>query len=866
MRIYSYRSSVRPQAKLNRRLPLPKFPWRPGNWNFKRLLLWLFRLVAVGVLGLALLFAYYAKDLPDPNKLTERQVSESTKIYDRNGELLYEVHGLARRTLVGLDQVADPAERATIAIEDKDFYRHRGVSISGILRSVLRYAVNLGPQGGGGSTITQQFVKNAILNSKKTPDRKLREVILSLSIEARFSKDEILKLYLNEIPYGRNVYGIEAASESYYGKKAADLTLAESAYLAAMIQSPTRYNPLGPNRSLLDGRKDYVLSLMREQGYATADEVDRAKKEEVKFLPPKATLKAPHFTLWVQDYLAAKYGEKTLQEGGLKVYTTLDLKLQEAAEQAVRDGVEKNAKKYNAHNAALVAIDPKTGQVLAMVGSRDYFGQLEPEGCTPGKDCLFEPNFNAAISPRQPGSSFKPYVYATAFKKEHGYSPASMLVDVTTNFGTFGGKAYIPQNYDGSEHGPLPVRKALAGSLNIPAVKTLALVGVENAVQTARDLGITSPLKDCGLSLVLGGCEVKLVDHVAAYAAIANAGVKNPRAAIMKVQDRDGKVLEEFAEHPEEALDPEAAYELVSIMTDNQARSFVFGASSPLTLPDRKVAAKTGTTQKWHDGWTVGFTPQLAAGVWAGNNDGTLMKRGADGVLVAAPIWNSFMKAALKGVEPEDFKRPDGIREVVVDELSGKLPSDVTPTTKTEVFASYAVPKEVDDVHVKVQIDSDTGLPATVLTPPEKVTERVYTVLHSERPNDPDWENPVRAWAQTHGYDLPLQNGSSSPTLGGNGEQPVVSVVEPEDGGAVNELPFTVTVAVASQKPVARVDISIDGQLIKSLTQSPYTVSVEKNFGTGRHTLAVKAVDTSGSVGETSSQFTLSAPNPNLFP
>jgi 1A family penicillin-binding protein len=844
MRIYNYKNKDN-KSSVKKRLSF-KF-----NWKRKNLLTWFFRIFAVGLIFIALTFAYYAKDLPDPNKLLERKVAESTKIYARDNSLLYEIHGEAKRTLVNLDQISPDLQHATIAIEDKDFYNHHGLYFKGIFRSIFRYAINLGPSGGGGSTLTQQFVKNAILNNDKSFDRKIREAILSLSLEAKFSKNDILKLYLNEIPYGRNAYGIEAAAQSYFNKDAKDLTLAQSAYLAALPQSPSRYNPLGPNRKILDGRKDHILSLMREQGYINAEQEKKAKEEKVEFTKTRTAITAPHFVFMVQDYLAQKFGEKTLQEGGLKVYTTLDPALQKIAEEAVKTGVEKNGKKYNANNASLVAIDPKTGQILALVGSKDYFGTPQPEGCTPGKNCLFEPNVNVAISERQPGSSFKPYVYVTAFGKDFKYAPATMLLDVTTNFGKYGDKDYIPQDYDGKERGPISMRSALAGSLNIPAVKTLALVGVDNAVQTARNLGITSPLSDCGLSLVLGGCEVKLIDHVAAYSSLANGGVKNEKTAILKIEDSNGKILEEFKENPQTVLDPQAVYLLTSIMTDNTARTYVFGPNSPLILPGRKVAAKTGTTQKWHDGWTLGFTPSLAAGVWTGNNDGTYLKKGADGVLVAAPIWHDFMEKALKDKPAEDFFQPVGIKHVVVDELSGKLPTTNTPSTKDEVFADYSVPTQTDDVHQVAAIDSLTNQPATNLTPPNQIIYEKLTVLHSEKPELPAWENAVIAWALANGYKYPQGLGQPLPP-DNNSDNPSVNILEPLEDSNILSSPFNINVSAAGKNSISRVDVYIDGNVVASLASQPYFFTIYNKYPTGQHTIAVKAVDILGKSADTS--------------
>ncbi len=851
MRIYSFEG--KDKAK---KVKFKKSKGRSFKWDAKTLAIWFFRTAAVGIFVLAVMFLYYSKDLPDPGKLVERQVAESTKIYARDNSLLYEIHGEVKRTLVSSEEISDNLKKATIAIEDKDFYKHHGISFTGIARATVRLVINFDRSGGGGSTITQQLVKNAILINYSAWDRKPREAILSVAMETRFTKDEILQMYLNEIPYGKNTYGAEAASQGYFGKHAKDLSLAEAAYLAALPQSPSRYNPFGPNRNILDGRKNYVLQRMREDGYITEEQEKQAREEKVAFSNIRTSITAPHFVFMVEDYLAEKFGEKTLQEGGLKVYTTLDPKLQKIAEEAIAKYADNNAKKYNANNSSLVAIDPKNGQVLALVGSKNYFGTSSPESCKSGDNCLFEPQFNVATAPRQPGSSFKPYVYVTAFDKEHKFAPASMLMDVTTNFGRFNNKDYIPQNYDGSERGPISMRQALAGSLNIPAVKTLALVGVENATETAKKLGITSPLSNCGLSLVLGGCEVKLIDHTGAYAALANGGVKNPTSFILKIQDRNNQVVEEFQSKPQEVLDPQAVYELTSIMTDNNARSYVFGPNSPLTLPNRPVAAKTGTTNDWHDGWTMGFTPSLAAGVWSGNNCGSknpkcLMKRGADGVLVAAPIWREFMLNALKDTPVEQFERPSGIQEVVVDSVSGKLPTQLTPSTKTEVFAKYSVPTEYDDVHKAIEIDSATGLPATPLTPPNQISYRTYLVYKSEKPGNANWDNAVSTWALQNGFGYPDSlNSSSTPIT--SGQPPAVSINSPDDNSTIFSLPVQIEVAATGENSIARVDISVDGNFVTSLNSAPYIFNLTNSYENGKHTIAAKAVDITGKTADTS--------------
>ena len=777
----------------------------------------------------SLTFAIVALSLPDPNKLNARQIPQSTKIYARDGTtLLYEVHGEVKRTLVDPKDLPAYVGQATIAIEDKNFYKNPGVDWKGIIRS-LWVDLTRGSAAQGGSTITQQFVRNAILTRQKSITRKIKEAVLAIEIDQKFSKADILKLYLNEIPYGQNAYGIQAASLTYFNKDAKNLDIAEAAYLASLPQAPTTYNPNGPNRDKLDARKNTVLEQMYEQGYISKDQRDQAQAEKVTFSKVRDSILAPHFVTYVEQQLEAQYGEQTLEEGGLNVVTTLDWDKQQIADKAVKDGVARNEKANKATNAALVAMDPKTGQILAMVGSRDYF------------DDAHDGQVNVALRPRQPGSSFKPYVYATGFKQ--GMSPSTMIVDVATDFGSYGNKDYIPHNYDGKDHGIVNIRKALAGSLNVPAVKTLSLVGVQNAIDTAKDLGIVdTPLSadTCGLSLVLGGCEVTLLDHTGAMGVFANMGVKHETTSILKVTDSKGNVLQEWKpDSGTEAIDPQVAYEIDSVMTDNDARAYIFGAHSPLILSDRVVAAKTGTTQSFKDGWTMGFTPSLVAGVWTGNNDSSPMRQGADGVVTAGPIWNQFMRNALASTPPEQFQEPPGIQHIAVDTISGKIPTQYTPSTRQDVFASFAIPKDYDDVHIAVNVNKLNNKLATDQTPPEDVETRVYTVIHSERPDNPAWEGPVRAWATAAGYSYPpteKDDGSVDPTL----SQSQIRFITPTSNQEITSLPLDVQIDVGSNT-VNAVDLDLDGVAIDEKTAAPYnfTITAAKN-GTQRLTATAK--------------------------
>ena len=829
MKIYNFSSKPKEPTKPKKLFSkefLKQLPWpKIGTWAF--------RISAAGILFIAFLFIYYSRQLPDPNRLLGRNVPESTKIYAKDESLIYEVHGEIKRTLVNLDQISPDLKNATIAAEDKNFYNHAGISFTGLARSAI-VDIIYREKRQGGSTITQQFVKNAVLTRDKSFIRKLKEIIIAIELEARFSKDEILKLYLNEIPYGRNAYGVEAASLTYFNKHANKLSLAESAYLAALPQAPSYYNPSGPNFDDLQSRQKYILNQMEELGYINAEQKESALNEQVKFETVKTAIVAPHFVQYIENYLAEKYGETSLQEGGMKVYTTLDPKLQQIAEAAVAEGAKRNVS-AGGYNAALVAIDPKTGQILAMVGSKDYFGESEPAGCVQGKTCLFEPNVNVATSLQQPGSSFKPYAYVTAFGKEFKYSPASMLMDVETNFGN-----YTPKNFNLSQNGPVSMRKALAGSLNIPAVKTIALVGEDNVIKTARDLGIEAPFTDCGLALVLGGCDVKLIDHTAAYGVFANGGKKVEKTGILKVVSQEGEVLEEYEEKSDQVLDPQAVYELVSIMTDNNARSYVFGSNSALTLGGRPVAAKTGTTQDFRDGWTVGFTPSLVAGVWTGNNNNTPMKR--DAVMTAGPIWNKFMKEALAGTPVEEFNKPSEIKTVTVDAVSGLLPTQYTPETKSEVFADYAVPTKYDNVHVPVEVDILTGLPATDSTPSDRRATEIYTVLHSERPQNSAWEQPVIAWALANGYKYPPDSGIDN---GGGGNSDKVAFISPKANSVVTSLPFTVNLGVEGE--FSKIDLTLNGELIETLTNGDLQTKVSKKLSDGTYILMAKVTYPNGS-------------------
>ena len=621
------------------------------KWALIMLQAAVFTLLIIPVVGFGT-FIYYAKDLPRPERLSEAVLAQPTKIYDRAGKvLLYEVYGEEKRQVVPLKDIPLHLQQAVIAIEDAEFYSHKGISLKGIGRAFL---INLGLresqfQKPGGSTITQQLARNSFLTKEKTIPRKIRELVLALELERRYSKEEILTFYLNQIPFGSTAYGVGAASELYFQKHPKDLTLAESAVLAALIQAPTYYSPYGPHKDTLLARKDHVLSRMVEEGFAAQEEAEAAKAEPLVFQDASITIRAPHFVLYVLDDLMKRYGEEFVREQGLRVITSLDWELQQQAEQAVKEVAQQNVA-FGAHNAALVALNPRDGEILAMVGSKDWFASSYPEGCASGKDCLFDPKVNVATyrQGRQPGSAFKPFVYALAF--QNGATDETVVVDEPTNFGVWGGKEYIPQNYDGRFRGEVTLRQALAQSLNIPSIKVLVdMAGGAEGVDFAKTPGIGT-LSDpsfYGPALVLGGGEVRLLDMASAYGVFAAEGQKTPPVAILSIQDARGNMLGKNQNTPIRVLPPEIAHLITGILSDNEARAPVFGERSLLFIPSASapVAVKTGTTQEFRDGWTLGYTANLVVGVWAGNNDNSPTLR-EPGVALAAPIWNRVMTYA----------------------------------------------------------------------------------------------------------------------------------------------------------------------------------------------------------------------------
>ena len=795
-----------------------------------------------GVIAVAANTVLTLRRLPAPEELFARRVIQSTKIYDRTGAvLLFEFHGEERRTVIPLEEVPAAVKNATVAAEDANFWRHGGVDVKGIVRAVVK-DIAAGGLYQGGSTITQQLVKNALLGRERTIGRKLTEATYAIALEARLPKDEILELYLNQIPYGSNAYGIEAAAETYFGRRARELTVAQSALLAALPAAPSYYWPYGTHRDKLMARQDWILGRMAELGYLSPDEARRARGETLGLLPITRNIRAPHFVMFIRDHLVEHYGEEEVEAGGLTVRTTLDWRLQEAAERIVAEQAGRNEALIAAHNMALVAADPRSGEILAMVGARDYF------------DLARDGNFNVATALRQPGSAFKPFVYATAFSK--GLEPETVLFDLPTEFNPActpegrprpGSKiqadaCYHPGNYDETFRGPVTVRQAMAQSLNVPSVKVLYLAGIEDSIRTAEALGITS-LQDrsrFGLSLVLGGADVRLLEMVGAYAAFAADGAWSPPTGILQVADARGEIIEERRDDFRPVIDPDIARMVSDVLSDNEARVPVFQRNSSLYIPGRRVAAKTGTTQDFRDAWTIGYTPSIAVGVWAGNNDNTPMRQKGSGVMAAAPAWRAFMDFALALRPPEELPLPQR-REVTKPALKGLWQGGIV-----------------------VSLDRISQKRATDLTPPELRVDVAYGEPHDplfwlnrrdlpgpppepgDDPQFPNWEAAFQTWLKTS--EFVARSIASIPQTWDDihtpERQPRVSArADRGENGAVS-----VAIRVETRHAIREVSILAGDEVISSRQRPPPTFTVTFPSGALRE-VEVRAYDDVGNIG-----------------
>lgn len=799
-------------------------------------------------------------DLPDFSLFQTRKVTQSTKIFDRTGKiLLYDVHKDVRRTVIPFESISSDIKNATVAIEDDQFYQHKGIKPTAILRAVL---VNLrlkeGYIGQGGSTITQQVIKMSLLSSEKTITRKLKEWVLALRLERTMSKEGILGLYLNEAPYGGNIYGVEEASRAFFGVSASEVSLAQAAYLAALPQAPTLYSPYGSNTKRLEARKNLVLKRMLELRMIDSATYDKAVNEKVDFLAPtERGIRAPHFVMFIKEQLAQTYGEDMLNEGGLQVTTTLDVEMQERGEKIVLEYAKKNEKDFKASNAGLVALNPKTGEILTMVGSRNYFEE--------GRDG----NYNITVAKRQPGSAFKPIVYAASFEK--GYTPDTVLFDVPTQFSTRcnalgepqGGAdkdvCYMPQNYDNQFRGPMTLRDALAQSINVPAVKLLYLVGINDAINFARRLGITGlASKDqYGLTLVLGGGEVSLLELSSAYGVFANDGNRVPYQGILKVTNAQGNILEEYTPEPEQVIDPEVARNISDVLSDNNARTPAYGASSFLYFPDHDIAVKTGTTNDYRDTWIIGYTPSLVVGAWAGNNDNTPMEKKVAGFIIA-PLWNAYFKSVFDKIPTEEFNKPlpvslslkpalrgiwYGNNTYIIDKFSGKLATESTPAEARE----EQVVRDPHEILHWVDKDNPTG-PAPV----DPTFDPQYWL----------WEIPVQSWINLHGTPKAALGNApkdyddvhSSNTL------PQVSFITPTATTTCSLKQKMVSIVeVRGTYAIRSVDLFLNSIFVGSITNQPYMFAFtpsETGGVVGQNTLEAVVRDSVMNTNKLSTSFT----------
>jgi len=805
-----------------------------------------------GVLGfifLVILTAWVSKDLPDPDRLTDRNVALSTKIYDRTGEhLLYEFFADENRTAVNIEQVPDHLKHGVIATEDKLFYEHHGVRPLSMARAVFN-GVFRKQRIGGTSTLTQQLVKNAILTNERTITRKFKEVILSVQLERKYEKDQILQIYFNEIPYGSTNYGVESAAQNYFGKHVWELDLQESATLAGLPKAPSFYLR---DKDSLKQRRNFVLKRMHDEGYITQEEKEGAQAHDLTLERSFSDIRAPHFVMWLREYLVSTHGldEKTIDSGGLTVITSLDWEMQQKAEKVIDEVGGNVLEGAGANNTALVAMDPKNAQILTMVGSKDFF------------DEDIDGQFNVAtIGKRQPGSSFKPIIYAAAFEK--GYTPNTILYDVVTNFGPPPAAKYMPLNYSLQAYGPVTMRKALQGSLNIAAVKTLYLVGVENGIDFAKRLGYTSFDEGYfGLALVLGGGEVHLIEHVNAFGTLANGGAKHDIVGVLKIEDSRGDIMFEWKQTGgDQVLDRGIATTISNVLSDDAARAYAFGSGSLLTLPGRPVAAKTGTTNNYVDAWTVGYTPSLVTGVWAGNTNNTPMKRGYGGSKVAAPIWNAFMQEALRDTPVESFPAPPSLN-------SGKAVLDGSRIGM-----------------VTLKVDKVTGKLATEATPEKYIVERTYlnphSILHYVNREDPagapptnpagdphynNWEGAVSSWMKEYKEKNPdLEISFEAPPTEYDDVHtlemlPSLMVVYPTNGTVLTTRQIDTDIRVTSPRGVAKVSYQIDGRYIGVIYAHPFNLNHNAvDLDPGEHTISIIVEDDVGNVISEDVTFTLEA-------
>jgi len=827
---------------------------RKGQYFKQRLIVYgligLIGLVIIGFLFSLILFAWYSRNLPSPNKLAET-TGNSTVFLDHEGKVLYEMYKDKNRVPVALEDIPITLKQATISIEDKNFYRHKGISQLGILRAMINVALGRGLQSG--STITQQLIKNALLTTRQTISRKIQEMILATEVERRYSKDQILQMYLNESPYGGSFWGVGTAAKGYFDKGVKDLTLVESAILAGLPQSPSLYSPYIGKKDLWKGRAKDVLRRMREDKYITKDQENQAikKLDKMKFTAPHLAINAPHFVFYVKENLEKEYGTKIIDQG-VKIKTTLDLSAQNIVQKIVSEEIE-NLKDYNATNGAAVVLDSKTGEILAMVGSYDFndedFGK-----------------FNAALGLRQPGSAIKPVTYAAAFEK--GYTPATMLMDVKTVFPKQGEDDYIPVNYDGQYRGPMQLRFALGNSENIPAVKLLSMIGVRDFLQKAYDMGLedfapnTANMNRFGLSLTLGGGETTLLDLTSAFSVFAGGGIRRDISSVDNISDFNGKSIYKKVKIKEKKiLSPEISFIVSHILSDNNARADVFGHNSYLVIPGKTVAVKTGTTNDKRDNWAVGYTKSITVGVWVGNNDNSPMNpKIASGATGASPIFYRVMKELLKKYEDGIIDKPEKVKAVTIDAYLGGLPKDGYPT-RAEYYIEGTEPKDISPFYKKVKISKSTGkLANDVEIKTGNYEEKDFIIITESDPVSTDgknrWQEGIDAWAKEQGdpkFHPPTDTSDAS------AEDVVVSIKNPSGESRVDSNSIEIKAKITSVAAIKNIKIKIDGNEIRSLDGDKKEINEPVNIADGPHELQVIATNEKDRQGESTIKFGINA-------
>lgn len=800
-----------------------------------------------GVVGFVVIFAWYSRDLPKPGEVIRRE-GFSTKIYDREGILLYDLYDTERRNPITLDQTPAYLEQATVAIEDRDFYRHSGFDILTALR--IPYNILFRGRVVGGSTLTQQLVKNALLTNERTLPRKFKELVLSIQIERTFTKDQILEMYLNEAPYGGTAWGVGTAVEVYFNKPIADLTLVESAFLAGLPQRPSVYSPFSGKQDengvpFWQIRTESVLRAMERSGNITKEQMDEAIASlgSLEFNSTSTNIKAPHFVFYVRQQLEEMFGPDLVEAGGLKVTTSLDWELQGQAETAVKEEIEK-VESLNITNGSVVAMNPDTGEVLVMVGSKDYF------------DNDIDGQFNvAADGLRQPGSSIKPVTYLAMLQR--GYTPASMLMDVDTVFQPNDKiQPYRPRNYDGTFRGPVSLRQALGSSLNIPAVKSVAIVGVEDFLGLAYDMGFQTleptraNLQRFGYAITLGGGEVHLIDTVSAYSAFANGGLRVNPVSVLKVEDKDGRVL--FEHKPvqgKRVISTGEAFLINDMLTDNNARLLAFGANSLLNT-GRAIAVKTGTTNEQKDNWTIGWSRNIIVGTWVGNNNNTSMTQVASGITGASPIWRRIIDASLRlGYEAPAWEMPDDVIQKEVDAISG-YPSHDVFASKFDYYLKNAQLYGPDPVHTKIRVckDDEGKLATEAKINSGDSVEKEFIVTSEKDPVSEDgrnrWQEGIDAWVNGQSderYKVPTEYCGESSEIS-------VRLTRPEDKRSYSETDPEIRVEAASGEGIEKIEIYVNGERWRSVDDRNFSERFDKPKG--RYEIYAKAYSRGGKTKE----------------